>query len=230
MGTNPDEEEEPIIIVFGRIGTGKSSLLNNIAQEAAFKSGIINDGKETVTKVSKRYKTHGMELVDTPGLDLHEPEEESPELCSEMLIVLNEIKKVFQYYKGKYVKLIFLASLGDKIIHESDNLLLYIINGVLGFEGNYSIIFNMVTKCDRENFNYNTLTKPYHSHVTSSFLIRPFSHKAHKRRDYIGPMSSELLGFLVDAPSFLMPEHSNTPPETIYSDYKSNKISNESVS
>ncbi len=66
------EEKELQVSVYGRVGVGKSSLLNAIVGKQVFTTDIINGNTKTIRshKWFKRFKSlNKVELIDSPGID-----------------------------------------------------------------------------------------------------------------------------------------------------------------
>ena len=66
------ENKELQISVYGRVGVGKSSLLNALLEKHVFQTDIMNGNTKTL-KIHKWYKKfkslHKVELIDLPGID-----------------------------------------------------------------------------------------------------------------------------------------------------------------
>ncbi len=66
------DKKELQVSVYGRVGVGKSSLLNALIEKQVFPTDIINGNTKTLKsyKWSKRFKTlNKVELIDSPGID-----------------------------------------------------------------------------------------------------------------------------------------------------------------
>ena len=66
------EKKELQVSVFGRVGVGKSSLLNALIEKQVFSTDIINGNTKIIKsyKLCKRFKRlNKVELIDSPGID-----------------------------------------------------------------------------------------------------------------------------------------------------------------
>ena len=66
------EEKELQVSVFGRVGVGKSSLLNALVQKQKFPTDIINGNTKTINSYEwiKTFKSiNKVKFIDTPGID-----------------------------------------------------------------------------------------------------------------------------------------------------------------
>ncbi len=66
------EKKEIQISVYGRVGVGKSSLLNALIEKQVFPTDLINGNTKAIKSYnwSKRFKNlNKVELIDTPGVD-----------------------------------------------------------------------------------------------------------------------------------------------------------------
>ena len=66
------EKKELQISVYGRVGVGKSSLLNALIEKQIFPTDIINGNTKTTKSYTwdKRFKSlNKVELIDSPGID-----------------------------------------------------------------------------------------------------------------------------------------------------------------
>ncbi len=66
------ERKELQVSVYGRVGVGKSSLLNALIEKQIFPTGIINGKTKTIKSYTwcKRFKSlNKVELIDSPGID-----------------------------------------------------------------------------------------------------------------------------------------------------------------
>ena len=69
---NKLEKKELQISVYGRVGVGKSSLLNALLEKQVFPTDIINGNTKTITSFrwEKNFKNlNKVELIDSPGID-----------------------------------------------------------------------------------------------------------------------------------------------------------------
>jgi len=78
------EEKELQVSVYGRVGVGKSSLLNALIEKQVFPTDIINGNTKTIKsyKWCKRFQNlNKVELIDSPGIDeINNPKEETANL------------------------------------------------------------------------------------------------------------------------------------------------------
>ena len=66
------EKKELHVSVYGRVGVGKSSLLNALIEKQVFPTDIVNGNTKTVKSYQwcKRFKSlNKVELIDSPGID-----------------------------------------------------------------------------------------------------------------------------------------------------------------
>ena len=66
------EKKELQVSVYGRVGVGKSSLLNALIEKQVFPTDIINGNTKVIKsyKWCKRFKSlNKVELIDSPGID-----------------------------------------------------------------------------------------------------------------------------------------------------------------
>ena len=66
------EKKELQVSVYGRVGVGKSSLLNALMEKQIFPTDIVNGNTKTIKSVKwyQRFKSlNKVELIDSPGID-----------------------------------------------------------------------------------------------------------------------------------------------------------------
>ena len=121
------------IIAVGNPGAGKSSLLNSLAGEAIFRSGL-NAGKGLTYKLDeKRVGNH--HFLDTPGLSDQALRKQAAEAISEGLRKGGEYKVVFVVTEQQG-RILQQDSTTIKLVHEA----------APEIKMNYGIIVNMISK------------------------------------------------------------------------------------
>ena len=191
-------DSRDVIIVIGNPGSGKSCILNTLAQKTVFKSGIsIGTG---LTTHCDKFEDNRFILIDTPGVnDCDRTIREN---------AAKEIRHCFENYIGKNVKIIFIITLESGRLRPADNLLIILIHEAINMGSDYSIIFNKLEKSVMNKFEYQKLSylDGYDLIPTNSVLLRQYNPEMDCADNYLDILDDKLINFIMDAPYHKVPK------------------------
>ena len=122
-----------VTIALGNPGSGKSTILNSLAGEAFFKSGL-SIGKGLTNKLDQGTNFSGV-FLDTPGL-------------ADMSMRKTAAKAIYDGFRqGGDYKIIFFVTETNGRVHMQDVTTMQLILEAVPYIGmNYGIVVNMVSK------------------------------------------------------------------------------------
>ena len=131
-------------IAFGNPGSGKSTILNSLAGEARFKSGLkIGTG---LTSQLGEWSNKNGRFLDTPGLA--DADEKLRAVASKAIV--EGLKK------GDYYKIIFVVTeLNGRVRQEDVTTMKLILEAAPDIGENYGVIINMISKKSLKKFKEN---------------------------------------------------------------------------
>ena len=176
-------------IVLGNPGTGKSSIMNALAGDALFESGLPTSFGHGLTYNLNKLGRNGIEYIDTPGL--------ADKLLRERAArdISDELKK-----GGHYKILFVIRQQYGRPVEEDITTAKLILEAAPEIKSNFGIIINMVpskiTKLFRENeetaFDYKVFLLKNLAYTTHMFFMERLDdlegekNKVLDIKDYIG--------------------------------------------
>ena len=122
------------IVMIGNPGGGKSTLLNGLAGEFLFKSGISVGRGLTCTLAEKRNK-NGDHYIDTPGLEDVELRKQAAQAITQTL------------RRGGNFKVFFVVTIQDgRVLSQDATLLKIVLEAAEEITNCYGVIINKVKK------------------------------------------------------------------------------------
>ena len=187
------------IIMMGNPGGGKSTLLNGLAGEFLFKSGL-SVGRGLTCMLEEKHSKKGVHFIDTPGL-------EDVELRKQAAQAITQALK-----RGGNVKVIFVVTIQDGRVLSQDSTMLKIVLEAAEEIGNsYGIIINKVKTrvynelMDSENKLPELLTILFYNldkkNKTPMVLVLPVDEELDEADDKVPDLKNQLKGLkeFVDA-------------------------------
>ncbi|CAK7994576.1 Hypothetical protein POVR1_LOCUS100 [uncultured virus] len=190
-----------IIIVLGNPGAGKSSFLNTLAGEVIFPSGIsIGSG---LTRIVAEHRLKEFTLIDTPGLD--DCDREIREKAA------LEIENLFKRCQGFRVKIVFVLTLEAGRFRSNDRVTMDLFNDAIGFQSQYSMIFNKVEPSVMKALNLNDLSLFEGTKLspTRSILMCEYNPALECKKNQIDTPNGKLKEFIKAAPFIVVPKTIN---------------------
>ena len=132
------------IIAVGNPGAGKSTILNSLAEEVLFKSGV-SVGKGMTYKLDQAENKNG-HFLDTPGLADEELRKKAGEAISEGLRKGGSYKVVF-----------FVTQESGRVNHQDATTLKLVLEAAPDIQNEYGIIVNKVSKGALKTFKEESL-------------------------------------------------------------------------
>jgi GTP-binding protein EngB required for normal cell division len=199
------------IIFVGNPGVGKSTLLNCLAGEVLFESGVSADGMTNILQIKKCREIY---LIDTPGLDD----------ISRKKQAAKEIEKALK--QGGLSKLIFVVTLESGRVRPSDiatmNLVLESIEEKEREDVKYGIIINKVTKAVFEANIFDSITRYFATLVKPEFYCVNFIKNLYELdgNNVLADPPKQMLETIYKTPSILIQEYVNKISTEAYEDLK----------